>query len=256
MNKFLKSIGWRRGGVIIFLLIIIVLYFNRSYAHIYNKIKEVDLKSSDNGQSYFVVNNETASSSLTYVALGDSLTAGVGVINYEDSYPYLLAQYFAGNDFQVSLQSRAEPGAKVADLVTDFLPVAINDNPDIVTLLVGVNDIHGPITQKEFSQNYEIILKRLTTETNAKIYVINIPFIGADNLLFPPYDYFFNIRTRKFNKIIKELTDKYSVKYIDLYTPTEDLFRENGSHYSTDFFHPSAEGYKIWADLIYADISN
>jgi len=256
MNKFLKRIGWRRGGVIIFLLIIIALYFNRSYAHIYNKIEDADLKSSDNGQPYFVVNNDTASSSLTYVALGDSLTAGVGVTNYEDSYPYLLAQYFAGNDYQINLQSRSYPGERTADLIKDYLPEAISDNPDVVTLLIGVNDIHGQISRKEFSQNYETILKRLTTETNAKIYVINIPFIGADNLLLPPYDYYFNLKTRQFNKIIKELADKYSVKYIDLYTPTEDLFRDNGSHYSTDFFHPSAEGYKIWADLIYADISN
>jgi lysophospholipase L1-like esterase len=256
MNKFLKKIGWRRGGLIIFLLIIIALYLNRSYAHIYNKIKEVDLKSSDNSQSYLVVNNNTASSSLTYVALGDSLTAGMGVTNYEESYPYLLAQYFAGNDYRINLQSRSYQGIKTAGLIKDYLPEAINDNPDIVTLLIGVNDIHGQISQKEFRQNYETILKRLTTETKAKIYVINIPFIGANNLLLPPYNYLFNLRTRQFNKIIKELADKYSVKYIDLYTPTEDLFRDNGPHYSADFFHPSAEGYKIWADLIYADISN
>lgn len=256
MNKFFKRIGWRRGGVIIFLLIIVVLYFNRSYAHIYNKIDEVDLKSSDNGQPYFVVNNNIASSSLTYVALGDSLTAGVGTDNYENSYPYLLAQYFAGNDYQINLQSRSYPGLRTADLLKDYLPEAIKDNPDIVTLLIGVNDIHGQISAKNFRRNYENILKSLTTETKAKIYVINIPFIGSDKLIWPPYNYFFNYKTRQFNKIIKELADKYSVKYIDLYTPTEDLFRDSGSHYAADFFHPSAEGYKIWADLIYADISN
>lgn len=256
MNKFFKRIGWRRGGVIIFLLIIITLYFNRSYAHIYNKIDEVDLRSSDNGQSYFVVNNDTASSSLTYVALGDSLTAGVGVTNYENSYPYLLAQYFAGNDYQINLQSRSYPGLRTAGLVEDYLSETINDNPDIVTLLIGVNDIHGQISAKDFRRNYEIILERLTSETRAKIYVINIPYIGADKLVWPPYKCFFNLKTRQFNKIIKELADKYSVKYINLYTPTEHLFQDSGLHYAADFFHPSAMGYKIWADLIYADISN
>ncbi len=256
MNKFFKRIGWRRGGVIIFLLIIVALYFNRSYAHIYNKIDEANLKSSDNGQSYFIVNNNAASSSLTYVALGDSLTAGVGVNDYEDSYPYLLAQYFAGNSYRINLQSRSYPGLKTADLVKDYLPEAIDDNPDVATLLIGVNDIHGQISAKEFGRNYEEILKRLTSETEAKVYAINIPLLGSRNLLLPPHNWFLNFKTRQFNKIIKKLTDKYSVKYIDLYTPTEKFFRENGSHYAADFFHPSAEGYKIWADLIYADINN
>ena len=46
-----------------------------------------------------------------------------------------------------------------------------------------------------------------------------------------------------------------ALKYIDLYTQTEELFKKNGSHYAADFFHPSTQGYKIWADLIYADTS-
>ena len=37
---------------------------------------------------------------------------------------------------------------------------------------------------------------------------------------------------------------------------TEELFKMNGPHYAADFFHPSSQGYKIWADLIYADINN
>lgn len=255
-KKYFKKIVKNKIVLIIIFLVVIGLYCNRSYARIYNYIDRMELKGVNNDQTYLIVNQKTASSSLTYVALGDSLTAGVGADEYSQSYPYLLAQYLAGNDYQINLKSRALPGAKTTDLLNILLPKAIEDNPDLMTLLIGVNDIHGQVSAKEFRTNYENILRQLTQETKAEIFVINIPFLGANNLLLPPYNWFFNFKTRQFNKIIQELATKYSVNYLNLYTPTESLFKQNGSHYAPDFFHPSAQGYKIWADLIYADFNN
>lgn len=246
--------GWL-GALIVVLVIGAIVYFNRSYAYIYNHIDKVALKTPDKTRTYLVVNNKTASSSLVYAALGDSLTAGVGAEKYSDSYPYILAQYFAGNDYSVTLKDRAVPGAKSKDLLLGLLPGTINDQPDIVTVLIGVNDVHSDISVNEFTENYGNILLRLTTETKAKIYVISVPFIGANNLLLPPYNYMFDLRTQRYNAALKDLADKYNVKYIDLYTQTVDLFKNNGPYYASDFFHPSAQGYKIWADLIYASIN-
>jgi lysophospholipase L1-like esterase len=241
-------------GLAIILIVIVAVYINRSYAHIYNTIDSVALTSPDKLRTYLIANNMAAKSTLTYVALGDSLSSGVGANKYEESFPYLLAQYLAGNDYQVTLRNHSAPGAKTADLLTGLLPGAIKDNPDIITLLIGTNDVHSNISQKDFSAGYEQILKRLSTETKAKIYIINLPFIGATDLILPPHNYLLDQRTKKFNAIIKNLAIKYQVKYIDLYTSTEALFKKPGSYYSADFFHPSAEGYKIWADLIYADL--
>jgi len=255
MNKHnLKRAVWLIGGILLIIGAIIV-YFNRSYAYIYNHIDKIALQNPDRSHFHVVANNETASSTLVYVALGDSLTAGVGADTYEETYPHILAEYFAGNDYIVNIRSRAVPGAKTRDLLNGLLPAAIKDNPDIVTLLIGANDVHGKVSQEEFAANYENIILRLTQETKAKIYVINVPYIGANNLLLPPYNYLFDRRTKQYNKIISALAAKYNLKYIDLYTQTEELFKTNGSHYAADFFHPSAQGYKIWADLIYADTS-
>lgn len=255
MNKHkLKQVIWLTIAILIIILAIIV-YFNRTYSYIYNHIDKMALKNPDRSHFHTVINNETASSSLVYVALGDSLTAGVGANSYDETYPHLLAHYFAGNDFSVNMKVRAVPGAKTGDLLNGLLPAAINDNPDIVTLLIGVNDIHGQISVEDFEVNYDKILSRLTQETRAKIYIINVPYIGADNLLLPPYNYLFDRRTKQYNEVVYRLAVKYNLKYIDLYTQTEELFKKNGSHYAADFFHPSTQGYKIWADLIYADTS-
>lgn len=256
MNKkhLKKSTIFRLAGLVF--IVSSIIYFNRAYAYIYNHIDHAALKPPTRENVYSVSNNKMASSSLTYVALGDSLTAGVGVSKLEEAYPYLLAKYFAGNDNQINVKSRAVPGAKTSDILNGLLPLGINDNPDIVTLMIGVNDIHGQINDAVFRKNYEEILRRLTSETKAKIYVVSIPYIGSDSLLLPPYNYYFDAQTKEYNKIILELANKYQLKYIDLYTQTESLFKTDGPHYSADFFHPSAEGYKIWADLIYASITN
>jgi lysophospholipase L1-like esterase len=240
--------------IIVILAIIATVYLNRVYSHIYQVIGAADLKPVAGGEAY-VINNMITENSLVYAALGDSLTAGAGADKPEEYLPYLLAQNFGGPDKKIILKNYSVPGAKTEDLVVSFLPLAIKDNPEIVTVLIGINDIHDFVSPTDFRNNYETILSRLTAETKAKVYVINIPFIGADELIGQPYRFYFKQKINKYNEIIKELAAKYSAGYVDLYTPTFSLLRQSGDHYSIDLFHPSASGYKIWADIIYADIN-
>lgn len=252
----MKFIYSKKGLIVIAIILLagVVVFFNRSYAHIYNTIGRANLKSPDLSGVYLISTN-MATSSLVYVALGDSLTAGVGTDKYEDSYPYLLAKYMSSGGEEVILKDKAIPGIKSAGLLSELVPAAIKENPDVVTLFIGVNDIHDFVSTDDFKKNYDQTLARLTKETKARIYLINIPFIGADTLIQMPYDYYFEARTKEFNEVIKELAIKYNLKYVDLYAPTVDLFKKSGDHYSADLFHPSAAGYKLWAGIIYAAIN-
>lgn len=245
---------------LIFMAVIMGAYLNRSYAHIYSTLQAAGLKPVDYKETYYInnipyINNTAATSSLIYSSLGDSLTAGVGVDNYQEAYPYLLATKLSGNGREIILKNHSFPGANTIDLINDLLPEAIRDNPDIVTVLIGVNDIHNQVPLSDFKDNYEQILSQLTKETKARIYVVNIPFIGADTLMLAPYQFYFDRETKKFNAVIRELAIKYKVNYVDLYTPTLSLFKKSGDYYSADLFHPSASGYKLWAEIIYDNIN-
>lgn len=239
-------------GVIVF--IILAVYLFAAHYSIYKRINDAGLKAPDAKSEYIIKNNANNEKKLIYTALGDSLTAGVGVSRYEESYPYQLARKIAGDSDNIILRGRAYQGARTSDLITGLLAAAINDNPDIITLLIGVNDIHGNVSKTEFSENYAEILKRLKTETKAEIFAIGIPYIGTDVLLLPPFNLYFKHETAEYNKIIKELAQTNNVKYINLYTPTEDIFR-SATLYSTDLFHPSAKGYELWSEIIYADFN-
>jgi len=232
-------------------IIILIGYLFLAHHLIYAKIHDVNLPNPDITHEYAIGQGENK---LVYTAIGDSLTAGVGVTNYSDSYPYRLAQKMAGSSSKIDLRVQAYPGARTGDIIRDLLTPAINNKPDVVTVLAGVNDIHGFVSKTDFAENYQEILTRLKSETKAKIYAIGIPYIGADALLWPPYNFYFRYQTIEFNKIIKKLALADNIEYVDLYTPSANMFT-NPDLYSADLFHPSAAGYGLWADMIYADFN-
>jgi lysophospholipase L1-like esterase len=241
---------------IIILLILITLSAYLFFAHfyIYQQIKNAGLTSPDITHTYMVNNNPNIKK-ISYSALGDSLTAGVGVDEFKDSFPYILADKLAKNDAKVDLKIFAYPGAKTADLIKDLLPGAIASQPDIITLLIGTNDMHGNISLKDFEKKYRFILQELKENTKAKIYAISVPFLGTESLLLPPYDFYFNQQTKEYNEIIKNLADVFQVEYVDIATPTADLFKKRGSYCADDEFHPSAAGYALWSKIIYDSIN-
>lgn len=239
--------------IIILIVIALGIYLNLAYSHIYNFIGQAGLVSPNQVGTYVIGDNSLAK--LTYVALGDSLTAGVGVNQYEESYPYLLAKNLTSEDTQVTLKSFAIPGFKTSDIISNFLDPAIASHPNIITLLIGVNDLHGNVSEADFQKNYEQILEALTAKTTAKIYLINLPQIGSNQLLWPPYNYYFRAKTKNFNQIIRDLAVKYKLNYIDLDTATADSLKNNSSAYSIDSFHPGVIGYKSWAQIIYDDFN-
>ena len=240
--------------IIILVVVVLGIYLNRAYAHIYNTLSRAHLLAPDQLKTY-VIGDPKSSDKLTYVALGDSLTAGVGTTKYQDSYPYLLAQKLANKPAQVTLANLAIPGFKTQDIINNSLTTTITNNPDIITLLVGVNDLHGNISETDFKNNYQQILDELTKKTTAEIYLISLPQIGSNQLLWPPYNYYFRWQTKNFNQIIQALAREYKLNYIDLDTPTAQVLKNNGPVYSADSFHPSALSYKSWAEIIYASFN-
>jgi lysophospholipase L1-like esterase len=79
---------------------------------------------------------------LTFVALGDSTTAGFGDPMPDGSWrgwAALLADGLAPPG-QVAFHNLASSGALTADVVRDQLPLALAHEPDVAAVLVGVND--------------------------------------------------------------------------------------------------------------------
>lgn len=240
--------------IALFLFVILIfIYMWFGYANIYNRIGAGGLKMVDTQYVYEL--NSLNSREIKYSALGDSLTAGVGTDSYSESYPYILASEFS-KDNKVVFKDFSLLGARTEDLINkNLLKNAASEKLDIVTLLIGVNDVRENINDDIFRNNYEYIVTELIG-TKADIYLINIPFIGSNTFYLPPYSTYFKNKTIRFNNIIKEVAIKYNLTYIDIANPTEQIFKKDSLYYSVDSFHPSKEGYKILAKIIYDNINH
>jgi lysophospholipase L1-like esterase len=228
------------------------IYLWASYSRIYNTIGDKHL-SSPFVSNTFTVGNTNNEGRVTYVALGDSLSAGVGARTIEDTIVYAYAEKLGKKFWQVNVTNLAWPGDDSEDVLKVQLPQALAKEPNYVTLFIGVNDMHNRMPLDEFRSNYKKILDTLLNETRAKIIVINIPYLGGDSLIKFPFTHYYDMKTQQYNSIIASLAQHERIKLVDLYKGSRKVLNQNEDNYADDLFHPSAKGYLLWSTIINAN---
>ncbi len=239
--------------IILTLALLLAIYLNRSYAFFFdyigshfagnpNYVKVTDLGDKKNAKT------------LKILTIGDSLLAGTCATDKSRVLANLIAQSFISNDLKVNLVNLAVPGAGVKDVLEDQVPEAITHKPDFIILMIGVNDVHDLVRADYFRKYYDEILEKLVL-TKAEITLINIPYLGSDLVLFPPWNINIDLETRNFNFIIGELAREKGLKVVNIYDKFSSEFKKSSKLYCSDQFHPSDEGYKVWSEYINANIT-
>jgi lysophospholipase L1-like esterase len=223
-----------------------------SYAHIYNVIGEFNLKSPYQ-QNTFTAGDLKSATHIRYVALGDSLSAGVGSSDVEHTIVYQYAKKLSATGAAVDVVNLAWPGDETEEVVANQLPAAIEQRPDYVTVFIGINDIHEKRSFTHYRNNLTLILNELLTKTNANIVIINLPYLGYKSLIGFPFDVLLDVRTKQFNGVISLLPKNNRVHIVDLYTGSKQKLNTRSANYAADSFHPSDLGYMLWAGIINAN---
>ena len=120
---------------------------------------------------------------------------------------------------------------------------AVDLQPDIVSVLIGINDVwHRAIgvgtTDAQIDLNYRCILDRLKNETNAKIMILSPYLLDVDD----------KPRMREGLKTVLPMIRKIASEYADVYVPLDELFEEalktqpEPRFYSGDGVHPNENG--------------
>lgn len=235
-----------------FILILIsacLLYLFVAYNLFFLIVGFYHLPNPNSKSVYEIKGKDTKEKDFVYAALGDSLTAGVGVDTINQSFPYILSQKIAKDYHSVQLNNLGVPGALSQDVIEKELP-QLPEKADLVTLFIGINDIHTLVSQKQFEKNFNHIIDQIKKKNSNKVAVLSIPMIGRENVNIPPFNIYFNNQTQKFNKSIQKICLQENIIYIDLFTPTQS-FKNITDFYSTDHFHPSQKGYTLWSEIIY-----
>ena len=182
---------------------------------------------------------------------GDSITdAGRDKRNYHDmgnGYPKyaseILTERFPETDFEFI--NMGIGGNRTDQLFDRLYTDAIAFEPDVISVLIGINDIwhrysSGRIetTDEQIETNYRAILKRLRAQTNAKIVMLAPYLLDCEKV-----DHMREELARLL-PIIRRLADEFA----DAFVPLDLLFDEalkqqpEPLYYSGDGVHPNANG--------------
>jgi len=234
--------------ILTLILLFVTGYLIFVYARFYFVVGMKDLQAPT--LTRYVINEKSSTGSVKYLALGDSLSAGVGASNYQRTFIYLQAKELAKKNGRVTVVNLGLPGATTKDLIKSQIPQVAIEKPDYITLLIGTNDVHNRVSEKQFSSNFKVILDSIMSNSSAQITVINIPYLGSSQAILPPYDSILNYQTKKFNDIIATLVSEHNLKLVDLYRGTLDDSHKNPDYYSPDLFHPGDVGHQLWSQLL------
>ncbi len=188
---------------------------------------------------------------LRFVVLGDSTSAGIGSGGADKAYPTLLAQRLAlDTGRRVELTVLGISGARTADVLQDQVPQVAEQDPDLVFVGIGANDVTHLTPLGEVKADMAQILDGVAA-TGADIAVAGAPDMRV-YAWHQPLRYLTYLRGRQVADAIEEVARANDVAVVELAEETGHFFAEEPQeHFSEDEFHPSALGYERWADAIY-----
>ena len=129
----------------------------------------------------------------------------------------------------------------VERMEADFMEI----QPDIVSILIGINDVwhhyafeYVETTDEQFEKNYRTVLDAIKSRTNARILLIQ-PFLLET--VDPAKQELCEELARK-QAIVKRLADEYADAYLPLDEVLHSLTEEEPAYYAADGVHPTPDG--------------
>lgn len=194
---------------------------------------------------------------------GDSITdAGRDKRNYHqmgNGYPKYASKIIAAQFPEISFEfiNLGISGNRTDQLFDRLYPDAIALEPDIISILIGINDVwhrYGSsrieTTDAQFETNYRAILLHLREQTNAKIVMLSPYLLDCED----------KDQVREGLKTVLPIVRKLAKEFADVYIPLDQLFAEalktqpEPKFYSADGVHPNANGAqfigKIYAEYV------
>jgi acyl-CoA thioesterase I len=194
---------------------------------------------------------------IRYLALGDSYTIGTGASGPAHSWPAIIAVRLAEHTGrQVELSNPAINGFTTQDLIDDELPQVRRLKPDLVTILIGVNDLVRERTPAEYRAALARIYDEVGKEKTAdgRVFAVSIPnwsVVPAAREYGDPE----HIRdlTDAFNDVANEEATKRGLGWIDITAASISGLGTPG-WIASDGLHPADAQYAAWAEVIWHGI--
>lgn len=178
---------------------------------------------------------------LRYVALGDSLTEGVGdpMGNGWRGWAALLAGGLS--EPSAEFTNLAVSGAQTRDVLETQLPAALELRPDVASVLVGVNDtLRSTFDIEKIAQRLDKVYESFTRQGTA-VLTACLPdpgtMLGLPGVLGNPLAR----RQRAVNTVVHTLSERYGAVHLHA---VDDPWIMDRAMWSSDRLHPGERGHR------------
>ena len=185
---------------------------------------------------------------MRYLALGDSYTIGTGASDDAHAWPSIIARRL-----DAQLTNPAVNGYTTLDLIRHELPLLKKLKPELVTVLIGVNDL----VQGRSADAYRGSLRTIYAAVeSARVVAVSIPtwsyvpaaadFGGTKHV---------DELTKTFNDIAREEAEARRFAWVDLGPVSTSKIGSDG-WIASDRLHPGDAQYEAWAEVIWPVVRN
>ncbi len=192
--------------------------------------------------------------SIRYVALGDSYTIGTGLSDEAQNFPSLLARRLREETgIDVALVNLGVNGYTTTDLIREELPVARSARPELVSILIGANDVVQGSDDATYGARLNQIYGDITqlALTADRVVAISIPDFsplpGAGPFGTPTH---LRARIDAFNNVAKPEAASHGFRYAEI-TSISRQGNPGDGWLADDGLHPGPAQHRAFADRIW-----
>jgi len=191
---------------------------------------------------------------ISYLALGDSYTIGQSV-DYNDRFPVQLKNALEERGIVFSgFEIRATTGWTTGNLISSLDNEAVDIQPNLVSLLIGVNNQYRGLDLADYAREFEKLLIQsltFTQDDTSAVFVVSIPDYAYTS--FGGGNTFISDEIDNFNEINRSITESFGITYVNI----TDISREGldkPEYVAEDGLHPSGVQYARWVERIMENI--
>ena len=192
---------------------------------------------------------------------GDSITDGNRSKNNDKShilglsYPYLIAcrLWHDNPETKLTFYNRGINGNKVNDLAARWQKDTIDIKPDILSILVGVNDLYAiinnsyPYSLEKYGENYRKLLDNTWSSLPDTKIILCEPFILPLGRVNEKKEAWLN-EIKKQQEIVRKIAGDYNAIFVELQYPfNKACERAPAEKWIWDGIHPLPAGHELIA---------
>ena len=183
-----------------------------------------------------------------------------------NSYALVTGAYLVGkNPTGYDVVNKGISGNRIVDLYARIKKDVWNEQPDVLSILVGINDVWHEVQNGNgvdivrFEKIYRMLIEdTLERLPNLKIMLLE-PFVLEGSATKEKYDGF--LAVKDYAKVVKKLANEYGLVFVELQSRFDEYCEKYGSQILLyDGVHPNLVGTKIisdaWIEAFESEIEN